>query len=237
MHCDAFDLAAFYASPLGRYARERIGQRLSAWWPDLHGQTLLGMGFATPYMDAWQDAKLSMAAMPPEQGAIAWPQQGPSRVFICDDSALPLADCSVDRILMIHSLEHAEFPRTMLREAWRVLASGGRLTLVVPSRTGIWARSDRTPFGFGSPFSATQLHDLLRSTLFVPDHEDRALFMPPFHGKIVQGTAPLWDRLGPRWLHPLAGVLMVEASKQLYAPTAEPASSQQKKLRLMPAGR
>lgn len=237
MHCDAIDLAAFYATPLGRYARDSVVARLLQWWPDLHGKTLLGMGFATPCMDSWNNTKLSMAAMPPEQGAIVWPGNAPSRVFICNDTALPLEDCSVDRILMIHSLEHTEFPRPMLREAWRVLASGGHLALVVPSRTGTWARSDRTPFGVGAPFSSGQIHTLLRSAMFVPEREDKALFMPPFYGRLAHKTAPLWEKAGPHILRPLAGVIMVEASKQLYAPTTETQTAPGKRLKLIPAGR
>ena len=41
---------------------------------------------------------------------------------------------SIDRVLMVHSLEFAESPRETLKELWRVLAPGGRLVIVVPNR-------------------------------------------------------------------------------------------------------
>ena len=45
----------------------------------------------------------------------------------------------------------------MLREIWRVMASGGQLLAVVPNRRGLWARMDTTPFGHGRPYSRSQI--------------------------------------------------------------------------------
>src|SRR6185295_1560762 len=109
------------------------------------------------------------------------------------------ADLSFDRVLLIHALEGAEQLRPMLREVWRVLAGGGRLLAVAPNRRGVWARSDRTPFGHGQPYSLGQLSRLLRDTLFTPVQSAAALFPPP------QAIVPLsrWsrdlDNIGERW--------------------------------------
>ena len=94
------------------------------------------------------------------------------------DEELPLADSSIDRMLLVHLLEHAENPRETLKEIWRVLAPGGRLVIVVPNRRGVWARFEHTPFGTGRPFSRGQLTELLRETNFTPGGVDRRAVLP-----------------------------------------------------------
>jgi hypothetical protein len=105
----------------------------------------------------------------------------------------------------------------MLREVWRVLAPSGRLLVVAPNRRGIWARLDRTPFGSGSPYSPGQLTRLLRDNLFTPTHVSQALFVPPSNGRMMLRAASAFESFGTRWFPSFAGVVLVEASKQLYA--------------------
>ena len=75
-----------------------------------------------------------------------------------DGVALP--DFSVDRVLLVHGLESSEYQRELLREVWRVLTGEGRLLVVAPNRRGIWARLERTPLGWGQPYSTGQLSRL-----------------------------------------------------------------------------
>src|SRR3546814_1157411 len=69
--------------------------------------------------------------------------------------------------------------RALLREIWRVLTGDGRVLVVVPNRRGLWARSDRTPLGWGHPYSAAQLSRVLRDNMFTPTRTQRALYVPP----------------------------------------------------------
>ena len=108
----------------------------------------------------------------------------------------------------------------MLKEIWRVLAGGGRLLIVVPNRRGIWARLDRTPFGSGRPYTMSQLSQLLRDEQFTPVGSDAALFIPPAKGRMIMRSSPAWERIGKRWFSTFAGVLLVEATKQIYAKPA-----------------
>ncbi|HYV89389.1 MAG TPA: methyltransferase type 11, partial [Candidatus Polarisedimenticolia bacterium] len=72
---DVFDLSAFYATPLGQMARQAIGLQLREIWPDLQGCQLLGVGYATPYLNQFRaEAARSIAAMPAGQGALPWPE-------------------------------------------------------------------------------------------------------------------------------------------------------------------
>ena len=96
-------------------------------------------------------------------------------------------------------------------------AGGGRLLVVAPHRRGIWARLDRTPFGSGRPYTMSQLSQLLRDELFTPVATGTALYVPPTRSRMVLRSARAWERVGTRWFPTVAGVVMVEATKQIYA--------------------
>ena len=215
---DVIDLDAFYASRLGLVARRMIRRRIRAFWPQLRGQSVLGLGYATPYLRPFRDeAERVIAVMPAAQGVMPWPRDGRRLVALADETELPLPDGSIDRALLVHSIECSEQLRPMLREIWRVLAGGGRLLVVAPNRRGIWARLERTPFGYGHPFSPPQLSRLLRESMFSPLQSTSALYIPPSASRTMLRFAGAWEGLGDRWGLPFAGVLVVEASKQVYA--------------------
>ena len=217
MYTDVVDLREFYGSSLGHVAQRMIRRRVRELWPDVHGQTLLGLGFATPYLTPFRDeAERVFAIMPARQGVTRWPVGQPGLVSLADETELPLSDLAVDRVLLVHGAEATENLMTQMREVWRVLAGNGRVLVVVPNRRGIWARSDRTPFGHGRPFSESQLSRMLREHRFVPERVARALFIPPTRSRVMLGAAPAWERVGSRFFEAFSGVLMIEASKQLY---------------------
>lgn len=222
---DIVDLRDFYDRSLGQVAQRLIRQRLRLLWPSVVGQNVLGLGYATPFMRPFmEEAERVIAVMPAAQGVLRWP--GPhradgqrNRVALADETSLPLPDRSMDRVLLVHALECTEQMRPMLREIWRVLADGGRLIVIAPNRTGLWAQLERTPFATGHPYSAGQLSRLLRNTMFTPMQEARALYVPPTHSRMVLRAAPAIERLGGKLLPRFAGVVMIEAAKQLYAAT------------------
>ena len=193
-------------------------------WPDVSGQSLLGLGFATPYLRQFKsEAERVLAFMPSSQGVMHWPPEGPGLVSLVEETELPLPDYSVDRVLLVHGLENTESLRGLLREIWRVLTGDGRLLVVVPNRRGIWARSDRTPLGWGHPYSGAQLSRVLRDNMFTPTRTERALYVPPINNFTFLRSAPAWERMGARFFPTFAGVVMIESGKQLYAGTMKPA--------------
>jgi SAM-dependent methyltransferase len=194
-----------------------VGDHLRSRFKPVRGATVLGLGYALPYLDEWRgEAERVIAFMPARQGVARWPQHGPGLAALVDDTDLPLADGIIDIALVAHGLELTE-PHAMLRELWRVMAPQGRAIFIVPNRRGMWARFDSTPFGHGRPFSRQQLKRLLRDQLFSPQHWDNALFVPPFDWRFLVRSAPAWERLGLRLSPGFAGVLMVEAIKEVYA--------------------
>jgi len=99
---------------------------------------------------------------------------------------------------------------------WRVLSPSGRLLAVVPNRRGLWARTDTTPFGYGRPYSRSQITRILRETLFTPKGWGEALYVPPVQRNWFLRSAAAWERTGAALSAPFAGVHIVEASKQAY---------------------
>lgn len=217
MHADIVDLRAFYDSLLGRLAERSIAAALSAVWARLADERLVGLGYTLPWLERFgSDAERTFAFMPAGQGAVNWPAAGPSATALVFDEDLPLPDAAIDRLLMVHLLEHAENPRQTLMEAWRVLAPGGRLVIVVPNRRGVWARFEHTPFGTGQPYSRRQLTALLREANFTPGAFAEALLFPPTRHRSVLKLHRLFERAGRRFWPIFAGVVVVEAQKRLY---------------------
>jgi SAM-dependent methyltransferase len=238
MHLDAADLKEFYACRLGRVVRSLIGPRLRARWSDIKSCRTFGLGFATPYLAPFRtEAEPLGALMPARLGAVLWPEQGQSLSVLVEDTELPLIDEGADRILLVHMLEWSEHPLELLREVWRVLAPRGRLLIVVPNRRGLWARMDTTPFGYGSPFSRRQLTRLLKEAMFSPEDWEYALHMPPFNWRILLRWPLFWERLGLLLGPTFSGVIVVEATKEVYAaiPSRETAKVR-RRLVPVPAG-
>jgi SAM-dependent methyltransferase len=218
MWTDVVDLRDFYATSLGQVASRMLRRRIRLIWPDLTGQRVLGLGYAIPYLRPFVDeAERVIAIMAAQQGVLPWPANGANHVALADEADLPLPDLAMDRVLLVHAVECSEQLRSMLREVWRVLADGGRILVVVPNRRGIWARFERTPFGFGHPYTVTQLSRLLRDCMFTPVSAAGALFVPPSNSRMALSAAPAWEKLGDRWFPRFAGVAMIEATKQIYA--------------------
>lgn len=232
MTIDVVDLREFYSRRLGVVARRLINRGVQTRWPDARGQRVLGLGYTTPYLGLFrEDAERCIAFMPAAQGVLKWPTARPTLSALVEEDALPLADASVDRVLLVHALETSDDPDALLREAWRVLAPSGRILAVVPNRRGVWARTDNTPFGHGRPYSRSQITQLLKLAWFTPVGWGEALFMPPISQSWLLRSAPAWERIGATMSLPFAGVHLVEATKQVYR--AIPA--RQERTRLIPA--
>ncbi|CCE11162.1 conserved hypothetical protein [Bradyrhizobium sp. STM 3843] len=214
---DVIDLRNFYSQHLGIVARRLINRGIRSRWPSAKGQRVLGIGYPTPYLGLFrEDSERCIAFMPAAQGVLKWPTARPTLASLVDEYALPLPDAAVDRILLVHALEMSDDPAGLLREVWRVMAPSGRMIMVIPNRRGVWTRTDATPFGHGRPYSRSQITELLRQTWFTPTGWSEALFMPPVSGGWLLRSALAWERVGAALSLPFAGVLIIEATKQVY---------------------
>lgn len=62
----------------------------------------------------------------------------------CDRQPLPLADNSIDELLLSHVIEHIHKPLPMMQELWRVARAGAVLTARVPYGSSDDAWEDQT---------------------------------------------------------------------------------------------
>lgn len=219
MHLDVVELRRFYSSTqLGRMARRAIRERLRTMWPNVKGQSVVGFGYAAPFLRPFLDeAARTLCLMPAQQGVCAWPGEGPNVAALVEETLWPLPGGFADRLVVAHGLETCERPAALLDEIWRVLAPGGKAVFIVPNRAGIWARRDGTPFSYGRPYSVGQLDETLTAQKFSPERHGAALYMPPSHRRFWLRMAPAIEEIGQRLdVRRLAGVVMLEAEKLVY---------------------
>ncbi|HHX88878.1 MAG TPA: class I SAM-dependent methyltransferase [Paracoccus sp.] len=222
MHLDVHLLRDFYyRTQLGRAAQKGMRDQLVARWGTTRGLTVAGYGFAVPLLRPFlgQAARV-LGLMPAPQGVMHWPADGENHSVLADEARWPLANESVDRMVMLHGLETSEHPMALLDEAHRVLAPQGKAFFIVPNRSGLWSSRDVTPFGFGRPYSRGQIEQLLAECGFVAMGCASALFFPPSGRPFWLRSARGLERLGRRYAPArVGGVLMVEATRRDTAPT------------------
>ena len=221
MHLDVHDMRNFYyRTQLGRVAQKAIRDKVVELWPEAKAQTVAGYGFAVPLLRPYlADARRVIGLMPGPQGVMPWPAGLPNLSVLCEETQWPLETGMVDRLAVLHGLETSDQPGALLAECWRVLGPGGRALFIVANRTGLWARTDATPFGYGRPYTMRQLDLLLRQSGFTAERYQTALFAPPSDRRFWLRTAHVWEKAGRRVGRFLSGgVLMIEVSKQIHAP-------------------
>ena len=209
------ELRTFYGEPAGALARRLLARRLDDAWGEAPGSDVLGLGYATPWLDAFVGARRVVAAMPGGQGVELWPSVGRNRTVLVDDRRLPFAAGSFDRILLVHALEEADDAAALLLEAVRTLSPAGRIILIAAARGGMWSRVEATPFGYGRPFTRRQLERLVRGAGLEPTAWSQTLYVPPW-GPLLPLADGL-EQIGRRVLPGAAGVILLEATRQAYA--------------------
>lgn len=216
MYLDVRDLRDFYyRSALGRVAQRVIRKQMLSFWPDADRQNVAGFGFATPLLRPYlPQARRVMTLMPAPQGVMPWPAGLPNVSLLCEETRWPLDTGHLDRLVLMHGLETSERVGDLLDECYRVLGPGGEMLVIVPNRSGLWAQSDRTPFGYGRPYSRAQLELQLKLHDFIPRAHVSVLYQPPSPRRFWMKTAPFWERLGRAVPGLSGGVSMMLVAKR-----------------------
>lgn len=219
MYRSVEDLNKFYSSEIGVVVQKIIARHIHGFWPDARDFSVLGCGYALPYLDVFcETSERVISAMPAQQGVEYWPHNKKNLAFLTEDDRFPIENASIDRVILVHHLECCDNLQRSLREIWRVLKANGRVLIVVPNRMGVWARADWSPFGHGNPFTMTQLITCLNESLFSHEAHEGALFVPPLpDSPVMMKSANLIERMGQSVFPFVAGVHIVEVSKRMYA--------------------
>lgn len=100
-----------------------------------HGDTLLWVGCHGPTTETVRGCMVRHRFFASEV-----PGEAPEELssLTCQLESLPLPNCSIDAMVMHHSLEMATDPRAALREAARVLVPGARLVLCAFNPFSLW---------------------------------------------------------------------------------------------------
>jgi len=212
MSLDIIDLKEFYRSPLSKVVIDTI-QKILKSLRQAANRTLF-VGFGAPFANQTQNEILLMQA---HLGVLAWPDSQNNRAVLCYENDWAFTDHLFDEIILIHGLEHTQHADNLLQECYRCLRPEGRLVVIVPNRRGIWVRSDKTPFGFGQPYTLTQLSNILKKSEFIPVEVVRGLYNFPSSTRLGNLGSWLFECIATRTLQKFSGLVGVSAIKRVYA--------------------
>jgi SAM-dependent methyltransferase len=226
MYHSIYDFKDFYNSTIGGVVKHILRRKIRSYWDNVKGLRVVGIGYTQPYLDLFMgEAERCISISPAAQGSYPWPTQEGNLTVLAEETELPIETNSVDRVLLVHSLEYAELPKSNLQEIFRILKSNGRLIVLAPNRRGLWSRAEWSPYGHGTPYSGEQLKMLLRDNLFVYEQSCTALYTPPLRWNIIRRSFEYFEAALPHILPRIGGVHMVEVSKQVYSGTLVGADS------------
>lgn len=227
MRPDVLSLDRFYRSPVGVSVSQLVHLCVQPLWK-APTTALYGLGYPLPYLDlsaalpkSKNMSNACFALMPAAQGVCHWPSIQDSATALVDEYHTPIADSSIERLLVIHALEHSDRPAHLFREIWRILAPGGQVIAVVPNRRRTWSALDTTPFGYGQPYSRSQISSLMQDQMLPPEKWDTALMVPPLKWPGTAGMMKMMERSLHSLGKNLGGALIVSARKQVYGALME----------------
>ena len=109
-------------------------------------------------------------------------------------SLLPIANDSVDLVVMMHYLSNTDEPHAILREASRILIPEGKLVIIDFNPLSLWGLRhffqswlEQVPWG-GHYYTARRLTDWMQLLGFDQQNHYRVGYMPPIH----HGSASRW---------------------------------------------
>ncbi|MEK9940702.1 MAG: methyltransferase domain-containing protein, partial [Methylotenera sp.] len=128
INCDQY---AWFSSTPGRYLQAQEQALYDQAVVDLFGFNALQMG--SLHMDLLRNSRVTHRF---KSADCCDGKQQPN--LLCDDDFLPIADTSLDLLLLPHRLEFSERPHQTLREAERVMMPEGHLLISGFNPLGWW---------------------------------------------------------------------------------------------------
>lgn len=235
------ELAAWLATPPGRYLLDWEQRRVDAIVGDLFGFHALQLGL--PALDALRGNRMPHRWCASDEGlplpgVATWPRPEPggavhaaadaaaapaSRVLLhCDFDALPFPNHCLDLIVMPHTLEFARDPHQALREVERVLVPEGRVVIFGFNPASLWGLRQRLGRRFdpflprsGAFIGYWRLRDWLRLLSFEVEGGRFGCYVPPLASQRWLQRFDWMDRLGDRWWPVLGAVYSLVVVKRV----------------------
>lgn len=213
MRPETATLARWLDGPLGRALLEQeraaVGQAVEC----VFGEQCLQVG-------AWGPPSWFLDVARTQRRALVSAGADPGAGIRAQPSRLPIQADSIDALLLPHTLEFAEEPHGVLREAQRVLRPEGCLVLVGFEPLGAWALRSRLarggfPPGIARQLSAGRVTDWLKLLGLDADPASRFLFTLPF-SRAQSGRLRRWaDGTGRVLGSRLSGGYLLVAKKRV----------------------
>lgn len=217
LNCDQY---AWFDTALGRYLQHQEQVLYDQAVVDLFGFNALQMGCLQ--MDLLRNSRIAHRF----KSSDCFDVSHHSNLLCCDDF-LPIADTSLDLLLLPHRLEFSERPHQTLREAERVIVPEGHLLISGFNPYSWWGLShlfktrfsgkcQADTFPWTSKFiSLNRLKDWLTLLGFEVVSVQMCCHIPPFEHHRWQRRFHFMHRLGARWLPLLGGVYFIVAKKRV----------------------
>jgi SAM-dependent methyltransferase len=181
----------------------------------LFGYQLLQVGRLGPDLDYLAECPIRARVL-----IVPTTDDGASPSACAEPERLPIAADSIDALILPHTLDVAQDPRQVLREAERVLIPEGRLVLLGFNPWSLWGVRRLLSLRAAPPWSGNfigypRLNDWLSLLGFAVERTEVLMFRPPVaHAGLLDRLAFL-DEYGPRFWPMLAGAYAVVAIKRV----------------------
>jgi len=214
----------WFNNPLGRYLQQEEQCLYDQAVVDLFGFNALQMG--CPQMNLLRNSRVTHRYTSSDSADTAIRTD-----LQCCDDFLPIADTSLDLLLLPHRLEFSERPHQTLREAARVMIPEGHLVISGFNPLSLWGLT----LGFKNIFSGrcctktfpwsgrfiglARLKDWLTLLGFEVVSVETCCHIPPFEQEMWRQRFRFMHTFGTRWLPFMGGVYFIVAKKRVVGMT------------------
>jgi len=204
-------LSGWFATPQGRYVLDWELTQFDRATEDVFGYRAVQMGLHQ--LDFLRSNRIPFRfSLALEHGA----------ALTADPMQLPLANQSVDLVVLPHALESTADPHLVLREAERVLMPEGQLVISGFNPLSLWRlRQLFASRGAGAPWDERfigllRLKDWLQLLGFELNGGRFGCYAPPFESQLWLQRFNFMEQAGARWWPIMGGVYVVRAVKRVH---------------------
>lgn len=204
-------LEDWLASPQGQYVLSWETRQIDEAVSDIFGFNALQIGL--PQLDLLHSNRMALRLRIGTGSPVA---------VNCLATALPIANQSVDLVVLPHLLEFSEDPHQILREVERILIPEGQLIITGFNPLSLWGLTKQARRGKGFPWngnylSPTRVKDWLKLLGFEVDRSNFGCYAPPFEQQKWLQRWRISETAGRRWWKFSGAVYMLRAVKRVHS--------------------
>lgn len=197
-------------SPQGQYVLDWETQQIDQAVSDIFGFNALQIGL--PQIDLLRSNRMALRIRLGSGNPVA---------VACLPTALPIANQSVDLVVLPHLLEFSSDPHQILREVERILIPEGQLIITGFNPLSLWGLTKQARRGKGFPWngnylSPARVKDWLKLLGFDVDRSNFGCYAPPFEQQKWLQRCGITETAGRRWWKFSGAVYMLRAVKRVH---------------------